>query len=66
MTHEDLAFQTLAGLAAEGPSGLPATLIEAAYSIQKRHQFDHDRSAAIQELQDLIEQHVKTSGERAR
>lgn len=56
--REDLALATLHTVATEGEERLPADLVEKLYHLQKRHQFDADRGASVQEMQRLLEQYV--------
>lgn len=51
----DFALETLKAVAKEIGTDLPNEAIERIYAIQKRHQFDADRSASSQEMQRLIE-----------
>lgn len=63
--REDLALATLRAIAAEGDERLPADLVEKLYRLQKRHQFDADRGASVQEMQRLLEQYVDSLVEGA-
>lgn len=63
--REDLALATLRAVAAEGDERLPADLVEKLYRLQKRHQFDADRGASVQEMQRLLEQYVDSLVEGA-
>lgn len=56
--REDLALATLRALASEEEDRLPADLVEKLYLLQKRHQFDADRAASLQEMQRVLEQYV--------
>ena len=56
--REDLALTTLRVAASEADEQLPSALVENLYRLQKRHQFDSDRAASVQEMQRLLEQHV--------
>lgn len=53
--ESDIALETLLAVAVELGADLPAGTIERVYALQKRHQFDADRSASLQEMQRLIE-----------
>jgi hypothetical protein len=55
---EDLALAMLHAVANEAEEHLPSDLVEELYRLQKRHQFDADRAASVQEMQRLLEQHV--------
>ncbi|WP_230971301.1 DNA modification system-associated small protein [Nitrogeniibacter aestuarii] len=61
--REDLALATLRAVAIEGEVHFPADLVEKLYRLQKRHQFDSDRSASVQEMQRLLEQYVDSLAE---
>jgi hypothetical protein len=63
--REDLALATLRAVASEGDERLPADLVEKLYRLQKRHQFDADRAASVQEMQRLLEQYVDSLVEGA-
>ena len=52
---KDFAFETLKTVAEEIGADLPDRAIERIYAIQKRHQFNVDRSVSLQEMQRLIE-----------
>lgn len=52
---QDFALETLKAVAEEIGTDLPDGAIERIYAIQKRHQFDADRSLSAQEMQRLIE-----------
>jgi hypothetical protein len=59
---EDMALATLLAVAAETAPDFPREIIERVYAIQKRHQFDTDRSASSQEMQRLLEAHIDRAG----
>lgn len=63
--REDLALATLRAVASEGDERLPADLVEKLYRLQKRHQFDADRAASVQEMRRLLEQYVDSLVEGA-
>lgn len=52
---KDFALETLKAVAEEIGTDLSEGAIERIYAIQKRHQFDADRSVSSQEMQRLIE-----------
>jgi hypothetical protein len=56
--REDLALSTLFEIAQEGEMQLSNDLIRELYLLQKRHQFDSDRAASVQEMQRLLEKYV--------
>ncbi|PVY76117.1 hypothetical protein CBM2615_A10053 [Cupriavidus taiwanensis] len=56
--REDLALATLRAVAKEADEELPSDLVEKLYHLQKRHQYDADRAASVQEMQRLLEQYV--------
>jgi len=58
--EEDLVLETLLAVAHEVAPELDREIVIDAYRIQKKYQFDDDksRSAAIQEMQKLIEGRV--------
>lgn len=53
--ESDIALETLLVVSAELGTDLPAGTVEKVYALQKRHQFDADPSASLQEMQRLIE-----------
>jgi len=55
---KDLALATLLTVAREANGQLPADLVKNLYELQKRHQFDPDRTGSLQAMQRLLEQHV--------
>jgi hypothetical protein len=57
----DFALKTLMAAAREHGADLPSGAIEKIYALQKRHQFDADRVASLQEMQRLIESLVGAS-----
>jgi len=62
---DDLTLSTLLSVASEIGQDVPPSLLERLYALQKRHQFDADRSASLQEMQRLLESHldqVQTGG----
>jgi hypothetical protein len=66
MSDEDLAFETLQSVRAELAVDLPEELLSACYAIQKKHQFDQDRSASAKAMERLIDEYVdKLSNESA-
>jgi hypothetical protein len=58
MSDEDLAFETLQSVRATLAADLPEELVSACYAIQKKHQFDQDRSASAKAMERLIEEYV--------
>jgi len=56
--REDLALATLRAVASEAETRLSLDLVEKLYRLQRRHQFDSDRGASVQEMQRLLEQYV--------
>ena len=57
-SSEDIALVTLLSIAGESAPDFPIDIVKRVYALQKRHQFDADRSASIQELQRLLEAQV--------
>ena len=59
---DDLALETLLKVRAELAPEVDEQLVRSCYAIQKKHQFDKDRSTAFQAMEHLIEEHLdKTS-----
>ena len=58
MSDEDLAFETLQSVRAAVAADLPEELLSACYAIQKKHQFDQDRSASARAMERLIDEYV--------
>lgn len=58
MSEEDLAFETLQSVRAAVAADLPEELVSACYAIQKKHQFDQDRSASAKAMERLIDEYV--------
>jgi len=66
MNEEDLAFETLQSVRGAVAADLPEELVNACYAIQKKHQFDQDRSASAKAMERLIDEYVdKLSSEGA-
>lgn len=64
MNDMNMALKTLLDVAKEIEPDIPEWLIEKAYLIQKEHQFETiDRTAALQDLQMLLESYVTTLDE---
>ena len=61
--QDDLALATLRAVAQEAGSEIPMDLVGKLYRLQKRHQFDADRGASVQEMQRLLEQYVDSHSE---
>ena len=55
---DDPAIETLIAVRAEVSPDLDEQLIRRCYAIQKKHQFDDDRSASLQAMDRLIEEYV--------
>ena len=55
---DDLALETLIAVRAEFAPELDEQLIRNCHAIQKKHQFDHDRSQSVQAMDRLIEEYV--------
>lgn len=55
---EDPAIETLITVRAEIAPDLDDQLILSCYAIQKKHQFDPDRSQSVQAMDRLIEEYV--------
>ena len=60
MSDEDLAFETLQSVRAALASDLPEELVSACYAIQKKHQFEQDRSSSAKAMERLIDEYVDT------
>ena len=62
--EDDVALETLLAVAREKVPGFPESLIRAAYAIQRSHQFgdDGEREMALQQLQNLLDDHLKNTG----
>jgi hypothetical protein len=58
MSDEDLAFETLQSVRATLAADLPEELVSACYAIQKKHQFDQDRSLSAKAMERLIDEYV--------
>lgn len=61
-TPEDIALSTLLAVAKDRYPDLPQELVKRLYSLQKRYQFDSDRTSSIQALQRILEEHVDAQG----
>lgn len=61
-TPEDIALNTLLAVAKERYPDLPVELVTRLYGLQKRFQFDSDRTSSIQALQRVLEEYVDAQG----
>ena len=55
---EDPAVETLVAVRTEVAPDLDEQLVRSCYAIQKKHQFDQDRSQSVQAMDRLIEEYV--------
>ena len=61
----ELGLETLLAVKTELGVDLDADLLEACFAIQKKYQFNHDRTLSTQAMDRLIEDRVeKTSGKQ--
>ena len=58
MSNEDLAFETLQSVRTAVAADLPEELLGACYDIQKKHQYDKDRTASARAMERLIDEYV--------
>ena len=61
-TPEDIALNTLLTVAQERYPDLSLDLVKRLYGLQKRFQFDSDRTSSIQALQRILEESVDVQG----
>jgi len=59
---EDIALNTLLTVAKERYPNLSVDLLTRLYGLQKRFQFDSDRTSSIQALQRVLEEYVDAQG----
>lgn len=59
---EDIALNTLLAVAKERYPDLSVDLVTRLYGLQKRFQFDSDRTSSIQALQRVLEEYVDAQG----
>ncbi|MGZ3388758.1 MAG: DNA modification system-associated small protein [Isosphaeraceae bacterium] len=57
-SSDDLALETLLAVRAEIAPDLDEQLLRSCYALQKKHQFDRDRSPSSQAMDRLIEERV--------
>jgi hypothetical protein len=60
-TEQDLALTALLAAAKDTETTLPDSFIQATYAIQRRHQFNHDETISLHNLEKLVEYHVGQS-----
>lgn len=60
----ELGLQTLLLVRTELGIDLEEDLLKACFDIQKKYQFNHDRTLSTQAMDRLIEQHVEKSGDK--
>lgn len=53
---KDLVLETLLAVKADVAPALDESLLKSCYTIQKKHQFDQDRSVSTQSIDRLIEE----------
>lgn len=58
MTEEDLAFETLHAVLSEISCDIDTQLLSNCYAVQKKHQFDKDRSLSAQMMDRFIDEYV--------
>jgi len=58
MTEEDLAFETLHAVLTQMSCDIDTQLLTNCYVVQKKHQFDKDRSLSAQMMDRLIDEYV--------
>lgn len=58
----ELGLQTLLSVRKELGIDLNEDLLRACFDIQKKHQFNHDRTLSAQAMDRLIEQYVEKTG----
>ena len=59
MSNEpELGLETLLAVRTELESEIDADLIKACFEIQKKYQFDHDRTLSTQAMDRLVERYV--------
>lgn len=61
-TPEDIALNTLLVVAKERYPDLSVDLVTRLYGLQKRFQFDSDRTSSIQALQRVLEEYIDAQG----
>lgn len=64
-SSDDLALETLLAVRAEIAPDLDEQLLRSCYALQKKHQFDRERSQSAQAMDRLIEDRVKEALEGA-
>lgn len=57
-SSDDLALETLLAVRGEIAPDLDEQLIRQCYALQKKHQFDRERSQSVQAMERLIDDHV--------
>jgi len=60
-SDEDLALQTLLAIRAEAAPDVDETLLRQCYAIQRKHQFNADRSQSSAAMERLIDDAVKSA-----
>lgn len=59
---EDIALNTLLAVAKERYPDISVDLVTRLYGLQKRFQFDSDRTSSIQALQRVLEEYIDAQG----
>jgi hypothetical protein len=55
---QDMALAALRAASADVEATLPESFVAATYAIQRRHQFNQDQTASLQDLEKLVEDHL--------
>lgn len=55
---QDMALTALLSAAKDVETRLPESFITASYAIQRRHQFNHDQTISLHDLEKLVEDHL--------
>lgn len=59
MPTDDLPLETLLAVQTDVAPDIDRNLLRSCYELQKRHQFDHDRTPSTQAMERLIEEEVE-------
>jgi hypothetical protein len=59
MPTDDLPLEALLAVQADVAPDVDRNLLRSCYELQKRHQFDHDRTISSQAMERLIEEEVE-------
>jgi len=62
--EQEMGLETLLAVRSELDDDIDADLVEACFEIQKKYQFDHDRTLSTQAMDRLIDEYVTRAADK--